>query len=118
MAEQPQSLTPWETERAFDRLLAALGIRRIPLAEALARLEEAIGTAGTISIRDLSTDTRRPMMDLEALIARWRRLAGYVRTNPGQLTPADVYGLCADELEARLNTQRLQEQQEKEAVEV
>lgn len=104
------------TKRTFDRLLAAMGIRRIPpLEEALARLEEAIGRAGTITIHDLSTDTRRPTMDLEGLIARWRRLAGHVRINPGALTPADVYELCADELEARIRTHKIQEQG-KEAV--
>lgn len=58
-------------------------------------------------------------MDLDALIARWRRLAGHTRINPGALTPADVYELCADQLEARLNTQALREKEQgKEAVEV
>lgn len=104
------------TERAVDRLLAALGIRRIPAAEALARFEEAIGRAGgTITIHDLSTDTRRPRMNLATLIARWRRHAVHMESNPGRLTPAQVYELCADELEARIRTQELQEQG-KEAV--
>jgi hypothetical protein len=78
-------------------------------------IETALGRGGLLSLHDLSTDTRRPTMDLDTLIARWRRLAGHVRINPGALTPADVYELCADELEARINSHELQ--QRKEAVE-
>lgn len=55
-------------------------------------------------------------MDLTTLIERWRRLAGHLESNPGRLTAAEVYELCADELEARINTQALQER-EREAVE-
>jgi hypothetical protein len=42
------------------------------------------------------------MMRLREMIERWRRYAGHVESNPGQLTPAKVYEICADELEVQL----------------
>lgn len=101
------------TEQLVDRLLAAVDVREISLEEGLRRLERTLGEAGTITIHDLSTDTRIPKMDLTTLIARWRRMSGHLRSlrsGAGALSPADVYELCADELEARIRTHELMQE--------
>lgn len=101
-------------KRTPNRLLSALGVRQLTLEEALGRLERMLGEAGTITI-SIHDETRRPRMDLKTLIARWRRWSRHLESNPGRLTAAEVYSLCADELETRLNTHELQ-QREREAV--
>lgn len=106
-------MKPTPTKRTPNRLLSALGVRQLTLEEALGRLERMLGEAGTITIS--IHDERRPRMDLTTLIERWRRMAGHLESNPGRLTAAEVYELCADELEARIRTHELQ-QREQEAV--
>lgn len=93
---------------------AAVMLRLRTLAD---EIETALGRGGLLSLDDLSTsETGRPTMDLDTaaiidhLVARWRRYAEYVRANPGQLTPADVYEECADALEARLRSLEIQRQ--------
>lgn len=105
-------------KRAPNRLLSAMRVREIPLEEGLRRLERVLGEAGTITI-SIHDETRKPRMDFQSLIARWRRMSGHLRglrSGAGGLTPADVYELCADELEARVRTHELMQQARKEAV--
>lgn len=94
-------------------------IRTLTAAEAAARLrsladqvEEAIGTGGWLTIDD-DTPMRRPTMDLNALIARWRRAASHTHALRA-LTPQEAFQLCADELEAHLRSHAAE--QGKEAV--
>lgn len=80
-------------------------------ADMLLRAADGLATCGTLTIDDdLPTETRRPTMDLENLIARWRRAASIKRASRATLASAEVYDLCADELEALLRT-RLQPQE-------
>lgn len=96
---------------ALRRLRSHISYRRLSPGETAAqlralagRIETGLAMCGTLTF----TDTRRPTMDLEIvaildhLAAAWRRHAEVTKRNPGQLTPAEVYGLCADHLEARV----------------
>lgn len=111
----------WARHRPRMRTLTAA-----EAADMLLRAVDGLATCGTLTIDDdlPTTETRRPTMDLDMaatidhLVARWRRLAEYVRTHPGQLTPADVYEQCADALEARIRSYEIQRQRRGEGVAV
>lgn len=104
----------WARHRPRMRTLT-----RAEAADMLLRAADGLATCGTLTIDDdLPTETRRPTMDLDALIARWRRMSGHLRglrSGAGGLTPADAYELCADELEARVRTHELMQQARKES---